>query len=91
MDSYRAGAAGARPERRGRLNVGATLGSVAERTVQAADAPSYVEITGSEIVFILIGVGTPGAALLCVTGRNIVRAALWLVVSLGGLAGLYWS
>lgn len=48
-----------------------------------------MEVTGSEIVFILIGVITLGAALLCVTSRNVVRAALWLVVSLGGLAGLY--
>lgn len=55
----------------------------------AADAPSYVDITGSEIVFILISVITLGAAVLCMTSRNVVRAALWLVIALGGLAGLY--
>jgi len=59
------------------------------RTVHAAEAPSYLDVSGSEIVFILIGVITLGAALLCVTSRNVVRAALWLVVALGGLAGLY--
>ena len=59
------------------------------RTVHAAEAPSYLDVSGSEIVFILIGVVTLGAALLCVTSRNVVRAALWLVVALGGLAGLY--
>lgn len=116
MDPYGAAPAGARPERRGWLKVGATLtwttypASVAgcasmctavstrirarsaaptDRIGHAADAPSYVEVTGSEIVFILIGVIALGAALLCVTSRNVVRAALWLVVSLGGLAGLY--
>lgn len=87
MDPHGAAATGARPERRGWLSVGATLS--ADRTVQAADAPSYLEVTGNEIVFILIGVITLGAALLCVTSRNVVRAALWLVVALGGLAGLY--
>lgn len=46
-------------------------------------------MTGSEIIFALVGVITLGAALLCVTSRNVVRAALWLVVALGGLAGLY--
>ena len=59
------------------------------RTVHAAEAPSYLDVSGSEIVFILIGVITLGAALLCVTSRNVVHAALWLVVALGGLAGLY--
>ncbi len=88
MDPYRAAAAGTRPERRGWLSMDANLAAT-DRTVHAADAPSYVDVTGSEIVFVLIGVITLGAALLCVTSRNVVRAALWLVVALGGLAGLY--
>lgn len=52
-------------------------------------APGYVMPTGAEIVFVLLGVVALGAALLCVTSRNVVRAALWLVVSLGALAGCY--
>lgn len=45
--------------------------------------------SGVEILFILIGLLTFGAAVLTVTVRNLVHAALWLVVSLGGLAGCY--
>jgi NADH-quinone oxidoreductase subunit J len=45
--------------------------------------------TGVEITFILIGLLTFGAAVLTVTVRNLVHAALWLVVALGGLAGCY--
>jgi NADH-quinone oxidoreductase subunit J len=45
--------------------------------------------TGVEILFVLIGLLTFGAAILTVTVRNLVHAALWLVVSLGGLAGCY--
>lgn len=89
MDPGGAAAAGARPERRGWLNVGTPLAAAPDWTVGTPAAPSYLDVTGSEIVFILIGVITLGAALLCVTSRNVVRAALWLVVSLGGLAGLY--
>jgi NADH-quinone oxidoreductase subunit J len=46
-------------------------------------------VTGYEVVFALLGVVTVGAAALVVTTRNVVRAALWLVVTLGGLAGCY--
>jgi NADH-quinone oxidoreductase subunit J len=42
-----------------------------------------------EVLFILIGLMTFGAAVLTVTVRNLVHAALWLVVALGGLAGSY--
>jgi NADH-quinone oxidoreductase subunit J len=45
--------------------------------------------TGVEILFILIGTLTFAAAVLTVTVRNLVHAALWLVVALGGLAGCY--
>jgi len=89
VDPHGAAATGARSKRRGWLSVGATLSAGSDRIVHAADAPSYLEVTGNEIVFILIGVITLGAALLCVTSGNVVRAALWLVVALGGLAGLY--
>lgn len=52
-------------------------------------APSYLDVSGGEVVFVLLGLITLGAALLCVTSRNVVRAALWLVLSLGALAGCY--
>ncbi|MCD0482058.1 NADH-quinone oxidoreductase subunit J [Streptacidiphilus sp. ASG 303] len=42
--------------------------------------------TGVEIVFVLVGLAVLGAAVLSVTTRQLVHAALWLVVALGGLA-----
>ncbi len=42
-----------------------------------------------EIAFLLVGVVTLGAAVLTVTTRHLVHAALWLVVALGGLAVEY--
>jgi NADH-quinone oxidoreductase subunit J len=45
--------------------------------------------TAQEIVFLLLGAVVAGSALLVVTTRQIVHAALWLVVSFGGLAGCY--
>ncbi|MER7127991.1 NADH-quinone oxidoreductase subunit J family protein [Streptosporangium saharense] len=53
------------------------------------DVPSYLSPTGQEIVFLLLGVVAVGAALLVVTTRQLVHAALWLVVCLGALAGCY--
>ncbi|GII93497.1 NADH-quinone oxidoreductase subunit J family protein [Sinosporangium siamense] len=53
------------------------------------EAPSYLSPTGHEIVFLLLGVVAVGAALLVVTTRQVVHAALWLVVCLGALAGCY--
>src|SRR5262249_60452778 len=54
-----------------------------------APAPSYLSISGVEVVFVLLGVIALGAAVACVTSRNVVRAALWLVLSLGGLGGCF--
>ncbi|GAA3423242.1 NADH-quinone oxidoreductase subunit J family protein [Streptosporangium sandarakinum] len=53
------------------------------------DAPSYLSPTGQEIVFLLLGAVAVGAALLVVTTRQLVHAALWLVVTFGALAGCY--
>lgn len=50
---------------------------------------SYLSPTGVEITFILIGLVVLGSALLVVTVQNLVHAALWLVVCLGGVAGEY--
>ncbi|WP_248961909.1 NADH-quinone oxidoreductase subunit J family protein [Sphaerisporangium perillae] len=52
-------------------------------------APALWPPTAQEIVFLLLGVVAAGAALLVVTTRQIVHAALWLVVSFGALAGCY--
>lgn len=43
-------------------------------------------MTLEQIVFILVAIFTLGAALMVVTTRNLVHAALWLVVALFGVA-----
>jgi NADH-quinone oxidoreductase subunit J len=55
----------------------------------AAAAPSYLSPTGAEVVLLLLGVVAVASALLVVTTRQIVHAALWLVVTLGAVAGSY--
>ncbi|MFI8350808.1 NADH-quinone oxidoreductase subunit J [Streptomyces sp. NPDC085596] len=56
----------------------------------AATAPhGFLSPTGVEIAFVLVGLVTLGAALITVTTRQLVHAALWLVVTLGGLAVEY--
>jgi len=42
-----------------------------------------------EAVFLLLSLVAVGSALLVVTTSNMVHAALWLVVTLGAVAGLY--
>ncbi|MEW2495007.1 NADH-quinone oxidoreductase subunit J [Streptomyces nodosus] len=49
----------------------------------------FLSPTGVEIAFLLVGLVTFGAALVTVTTRQLVHAALWLVVTLGGLAVEY--
>lgn len=46
-------------------------------------------MTGLDLAFAATGVITVVAALLAVTTRHLVHAALWLVLALGGLAGCY--
>ncbi|HET7312694.1 MAG TPA: NADH-quinone oxidoreductase subunit J [Mycobacteriales bacterium] len=46
-------------------------------------------MTGADVVFGLLGLVTFAGGVLVVTARNVIHAALWLVVSLGGLAGCY--
>ncbi len=48
--------------------------------------PGFMSPSGVEIAFVLVGIATLGAALVTVTTRQLVHAALWLVVALGGLA-----
>ncbi|GAA3900301.1 NADH-quinone oxidoreductase subunit J [Streptomyces gulbargensis] len=55
----------------------------------AAAHPGFLSPSGVEIAFLLVGLVTLGAALVTVTTRQLVHAALWLVVALGGLAVEY--
>ncbi|WP_329812289.1 NADH-quinone oxidoreductase subunit J family protein [Streptomyces sp. GSL17-113] len=55
----------------------------------AAGHPGFLSPTGVEIVFVLVGLVTLGAALVAVTTKQLVHAALWLVVALGGIAVEY--
>ncbi|MET8584110.1 NADH-quinone oxidoreductase subunit J [Streptomyces collinus] len=55
----------------------------------AAAQHGFLSPTGVEIAFLLVGLVTFGAALVTVTTRQLVHAALWLVVALGGLAVEY--
>ena len=42
-----------------------------------------------EVIFLLLSLVAVGSALLVVTTRNMVHAALWLVVALGAIAGCF--
>jgi len=57
--------------------------------VLAAAAPGYAHTTAQEVIFVLLGLMALGAAILVVTTKNVVHAALWLVVTLAGVAGCY--
>lgn len=52
-------------------------------------APSLLPPTALEVVFALLAVVALASGLLVVTTRQLVHAALWLVVTLGALAGCY--
>lgn len=55
----------------------------------AAAHPGFLSPTGVEILFVLVGLATLGAAVVTVTTKQLVHAALWLVVALGGIAVEY--
>ncbi|MFE2130058.1 MULTISPECIES: NADH-quinone oxidoreductase subunit J family protein [Streptomyces] len=55
----------------------------------ATNGPGFLSPTGVEIAFLLVGLATFGAALVTVTTKQLVHAALWLVVALGGIAVEY--
>ncbi|MEV8477362.1 NADH-quinone oxidoreductase subunit J [Streptomyces sp. NPDC051173] len=55
----------------------------------AAQTHGFLSTSGVEVVFLLVGLVTLGAALVTVTTKQLVHAALWLVVTLGGLAVEY--
>ncbi|MDX3226555.1 NADH-quinone oxidoreductase subunit J [Streptomyces sp. ME19-01-6] len=52
----------------------------------AAAGHGFLSPTGVEISFLLVAVVTLGGAVVTVTTKQLVHAALWLVVTLGGLA-----
>ena len=47
---------------------------------------SYLSPSGLEIAFVLVGLVTLGSGLLVVTVKNLVYAALWLIVCMGSIA-----
>lgn len=60
-----------------------------QSALAVASHPGFLSPTGVEITFVLVGVATLTAALVTVTTKQLVHAALWLVVALGGLAVEY--
>jgi NADH-quinone oxidoreductase subunit J len=46
-------------------------------------------VTTVEVLFVLLGLMAAGSGLLVALSSNLVHCALWLVVSLGALAGCY--
>lgn len=46
-------------------------------------------MTGEQIIFLIVGAATLLAALMVVTSRDLVHAALWLVATLFGVAIIY--
>ncbi|MBQ0986188.1 NADH-quinone oxidoreductase subunit J [Streptomyces sp. F63] len=61
----------------------------AEALAASAQTRGFLSPSGVEIAFLLVGLVTLGAAVVTVTTRQLVHAALWLVVALGGLAVEY--
>ncbi|WP_443057952.1 NADH-quinone oxidoreductase subunit J family protein [Streptomyces sp. KLMMK] len=64
-------------------------GTGAMTLAASTDAHGFLSPAGVEIVFLLVGLVTLGAAVVTVTTKQLVHAALWLVVALGGLAVEY--
>ena len=46
-------------------------------------------MTGHDVVFVVVGLLTAGAAVLTVTSKNLMHAALFFAVTLGGIAGVF--
>jgi NADH-quinone oxidoreductase subunit J len=46
-------------------------------------------MTAQQIIFLIVGLVTLGSALMVVTSRNLIHAALWLVATLFGVAIVY--
>jgi NADH-quinone oxidoreductase subunit J len=46
-------------------------------------------VNATEVVFVMLSVLAVGSALLAMTSRQLVHSALWLVVTLGAVAGCF--
>src|SRR5512140_2168474 len=46
-------------------------------------------MTGVQIIFLIVAAVILGSAILVVTTRNLIHSALWLIVTLFGVAVLY--
>ena len=46
-------------------------------------------MSGLQIIFLVVGAVTLAAAVLVVTGRKVMHAALWLILALFGVAALF--
>ena len=91
VDVDRPAAARARPAR-GRAGQGdrdRREGGRAASRRPAATRRATDDVTAVEVLFVLLGVMAVGSALLVATSSNLVHCALWLVVTLGALAGCY--
>lgn len=66
-----------------------TLAATVTSTAVTGHPHGFLSPTGVEIAFLLVGLVTFGAALVTVTTKQLVHAALWLVVALGGVAVEY--
>ncbi|MGP4046806.1 NADH-quinone oxidoreductase subunit J family protein [Streptomyces sp. 2A115] len=71
------------------MSLAAATAGAAQATTTAAETHGFLSPTGVEIAFLLVGLVTFGAAIVTVTTKQLVHAALWLVVTLGGLAVEY--
>ncbi|WP_405973567.1 NADH-quinone oxidoreductase subunit J [Streptomyces sp. NBC_00988] len=71
------------------MTLAETVAVTATAPLAAPHTHGFLSPTGVEIAFLLVGLVTFGAALVTVTTKQLVHAALWLVVTLGGLAVEY--
>ncbi|WP_369248514.1 NADH-quinone oxidoreductase subunit J [Streptomyces sp. R41] len=71
------------------MSLAAATAAAARATTTAAESHGFLSPTGVEIAFLLVGLVTFGAAIVTVTTKQLVHAALWLVATLGGLAVEY--
>lgn len=71
------------------MSIAAAVAAASPATTTAAETNGFLSPTGVEVAFLLVGLVTLGAAVVTVTTRQLVHAALWLVVTLGGLAVEY--
>jgi NADH-quinone oxidoreductase subunit J len=57
--------------------------------VELPETVPYLDWRWDDLVFLVLAGVMLGSALLVVLGRDIIRSALWLILSFAGLAGIY--